>query len=60
VQLGFSTAAHGGGVSLIPNPAALLQALGAAGFSRLEPLPVPARSNVQYGEGHRLVVEAWP
>lgn len=60
VQLGFSTAAHGGGVSLIPNRAALLQALDAAGFSRLEQLPVPAGSNVQYGEGHRLVVAAWP
>jgi hypothetical protein len=53
-------ASHGGVISLIPNRAALLQALEAAGFRRLELLPVPTGLNRQYVEGHRLVVAAWP
>jgi len=53
-------ASHGGIVSFIPNRAALLDALSAAGFGRVEPLPVAPDENVQYAEGHRIVVAAWP
>lgn len=53
-------ASHGGAISLIPNRAALLQALEAAGFRRVEPLPVPTGLNRQYVGGHRLAVAAWP
>jgi tRNA (mo5U34)-methyltransferase len=59
LQDSHPVAAHGGVVSFIPNRAALLQALTAAGFSRVEPL-VPSTGNAQYVEGHRLVVAAWP
>jgi len=59
LQEGHPIAAHGGVISLIPNRAALLQAMGAAGFSRCEPL-VPATGNQQYVGGHRLVVAGWP
>lgn len=52
-------ASTGGVLSLIPNREALLQAARAAGFSRVQELPVPAGMNSQYAEGHRLVVAAW-
>ena len=58
-QDGNPIAAHGGVVSLIPNRAALLQAVGVAGFARVEALPVPGEFNPQYVEGHRLVVAGW-
>jgi tRNA (mo5U34)-methyltransferase len=47
-------------VSLIPNRAALLQALDAAGFANAETPSVQGGLNEQYTEGHRLVVAAWP
>jgi tRNA (mo5U34)-methyltransferase len=50
------TAAHGGVVSLIPNRAALIQAMHASGFERVECPVVPPTLNPQYVEGHRLVV----
>ena len=53
-------ASAGGVVSLIPNRAALLQALGAAGFSNAEEPPVDPGLSSQYTERHRLVVAAWP
>lgn len=52
-------ASHGGVVSFVPNRAALLAAMAAAGFSRCEPL-VPEAGNPQYVDGHRLVVAGWP
>ena len=60
LQDGHPIASHGGVVSLIPNRAAMLQAMSVAGFGRVEPLPVPAGLNAQYVEGHRLVVAGWP
>lgn len=59
LQQDHPIAAHGGVVSFVPNRAALLEAMAAAGFSRCEPL-VPERGNPQYVEGHRLVVAGWP
>ena len=59
LQEGHPIASHGGVVSLIPNRAALLQAMSAAGFARVEPL-VPSSGNPQYVEGNRLVVAGWP
>lgn len=52
-------ASFGGAVSFIPNRAALMSAMAAAGFSRCEPL-VPEVGNPQYVHGHRLVVAGWP
>ena len=60
LQAGHPIASHGGVVSLIPNRAALEQAMRAAGFARVEAPPVPASSNPQYAEGHRLVLAGWP
>jgi tRNA (mo5U34)-methyltransferase len=53
-------ASRGGVVSLIPNRAAMVDGLSAAGFSRVQELPVPAGLNAQYVEGHRLVLAGWP
>lgn len=52
-------ASSGGVVSFIPNRAALLQAISAAGFSSRQPLATRT-GNAQYVEGHRLVVAARP
>ena len=52
-------ASFGGAVSLIPNRAALLQALTAAGFTKNEILPVPDAANRQYADGDRVVVAAY-
>jgi tRNA (mo5U34)-methyltransferase len=60
LQEGLPIASHGGVISFIPNRAALLQALAAAGFSRVEALPVPTDLNAQYVEGHRLVAVGRP
>jgi hypothetical protein len=60
LQDGHPIASHGGVISLIPNRAALLQAMSVAGFGRVEALPVPDDLNTQYVEGHRLVVAGWP
>jgi tRNA (mo5U34)-methyltransferase len=59
LQEGYPIASYGGVISLLPNRAALLQAMQVAGFSRVEAL-VPARGNPQYVDGHRLVVAGWP
>jgi tRNA (mo5U34)-methyltransferase len=59
LQSGHPIASFGGVVSLIPNRAALLQGLEAAGFSRVEPLAAPSGANPQYVEEHRLVVAAF-
>jgi len=53
-------ASHGGVVSLIPNRAAMLGGLSAAGFSRVEELPAPADANAQYVGGQRLVAAGRP
>ena len=52
-------AAHGGVISLVPNRAALLEAMAAAGFSRCQEL-IPQSGNAQYVDGHRLVIAGWP
>jgi hypothetical protein len=49
-------AAHGGVVSLIPNRAALLQAMSAAGFTDVEVLQPAEHHNPQYRAGDRVVV----
>ena len=59
LQEGYAIASYGGVLSLIPNRAALLQAMSVAGFSRVEAL-VPRTGNPQYVDGHRLVVAGWP
>ena len=59
LQDGYPIAAFGGVISLVPNRAALLQAMQIAGFRRVEEL-VPATGNPQYVEGQRLVVAGWP
>jgi tRNA (mo5U34)-methyltransferase len=59
LQESHPVAAHGGVVSFIPNRVALLEAMTAAGFSRVQPL-VPATGNPQYVDGNRLVVAGWP
>lgn len=51
-------AAYGGVVSLIPNRAALVQALGAAGFADVTVLPTAGHHNPQYRAGDRAVVTA--
>jgi tRNA (mo5U34)-methyltransferase len=51
-------ASHGGVISFIPNRAALLDGMTAAGFARVEPLDAH-EGNPQYTEGHRLVVAGW-
>ena len=60
LQESHPIASYGGVVSLIPNRAALLQALADAGFSRSQPLAAAPDANRQYVEEHRLVVAAWP
>ena len=59
LQDGYAIASYGGVISLVPNRAALLEAMSVAGFSRVEAL-VPATGNPQYVDGHRLVVAGWP
>ena len=59
-QSGNPIASFGGVVSFIPNRAALLGAVRAAGFAKTEPLPVFASANPQYRDGHRLVLAARP
>jgi tRNA (mo5U34)-methyltransferase len=49
-------AAHGGVVSLIPNRAALLQAMSASGFTDVQVLRPSDHHNPQYRAGDRVVV----
>jgi hypothetical protein len=60
LQEGYPIASAGGVVSLIPNRAALLDAMEAAGFDPVEVPPVPAGLNPQYVDGHRLVAVGGP
>jgi len=60
LQAGHPIASFGGVVSMIPNGAALKQAMSAAGFSRVEAPLVPTHVNAQYTQGHRLVLAGWP
>jgi SAM-dependent methyltransferase len=53
---GNITASFADIISLVPNRAALLQALTVVGFDELEVLPTAAGQNIQYTEGHRAVV----
>jgi tRNA (mo5U34)-methyltransferase len=53
---GNVTASFAGVLSLIPNRAALLQALSVSGFGELEVLPAPPGLNTQFVGGHRAVV----
>jgi hypothetical protein len=48
-------AAFGGVISLIPNEAAVVQAMQVAGFARVERLPTVEGQNKQYVEGDRAV-----
>jgi SAM-dependent methyltransferase len=50
---GNPLASFGGVVSLVPNRAALLEAMAVAGFSGAEMLPAPPHLNAQYVQGHR-------
>jgi SAM-dependent methyltransferase len=50
---GNPLASFGGVVSLVPNRAALLEAMGVAGFTDVRMLDAPAGLNAQYVEGHR-------
>jgi tRNA (mo5U34)-methyltransferase len=50
---GNSLASFGGVVSLVPNRAALLDAMAVAGFRNVRMLEPPAGLNAQYMEGHR-------
>jgi len=50
------TGSQGGVVSLIPNREALIQAMRASGFERVECPAVPPTLDPLYVEGHRLVV----
>jgi tRNA (mo5U34)-methyltransferase len=54
-----SIASYGGLISLVPNRAAVLQALTAAGFGEIRVPPVPEDGNQQYLDGDRLVVAAY-
>jgi hypothetical protein len=53
-------AAHGGVISLIPNRAALLQAMDAAGFAGVHVLTPAQGANPQYEAGDRAVVAGTP
>jgi SAM-dependent methyltransferase len=50
---GNPLASFGGVVSLVPNRAALLEAMQVAGFRDVRMLDAPASANPQYVEGHR-------
>jgi len=50
---GNPLASFGGVVSLVPNRAALVEAIEVAGFHDVRMLDAPARLNPQYVEGHR-------
>jgi hypothetical protein len=51
-------ASYGGVLSLVPNRAALLEAIGVAGFREPRMLAAPHGGNRQYVEGHRAIVAA--
>jgi hypothetical protein len=51
-------ASYGGVISLVPNRAALLEAMGVAGFREPRMLAAPRRGNRQYVEGHRGIAAA--
>ena len=50
---GNPLASFGGVVSLVPNRAALVEAMGVAGFADVRMLDAPAHLNPQYVQGHR-------
>jgi SAM-dependent methyltransferase len=50
---GNPLASFGGVVSLVPNRAALIEAMGVAGFADAHMLAAPAHLNPQYVQGHR-------
>jgi tRNA (mo5U34)-methyltransferase len=50
---GNPLASYGGVISMVPNRAALLDAMGVAGFRDVRMLDAPAHLNAQYVEGHR-------
>jgi hypothetical protein len=50
---GNPLASYGGVISLVPNRAALLQALDVAGYREARMLEAPAHLDPQYVEGHR-------
>ena len=45
----------GGVVSLVPNRAALVEALGVVGYRDVRVLPAPEHANRQYTDGHRAI-----
>jgi hypothetical protein len=49
-------ASHGGVISLIPNRAALVEAMQVAGFKDVEVVAPHPAHNAQYVEGHRVIV----
>lgn len=52
-------ASHGGIISLIPNRAALVEAMSVAGFRDVEVLAARPGHNAQYIDGHRAIVAGW-
>jgi SAM-dependent methyltransferase len=57
-EKGNPLASYGGVVSLVPNRAALLEAIGVVGFREPRMLAAPRGGNRQYVEGHRGIVAA--
>jgi tRNA (mo5U34)-methyltransferase len=55
---GNPLASYGGILSLVPNRAALLQAIEVVGYRDPRLLPAPANSDPQYVQGHRGIVSA--
>ncbi|MGH2945587.1 MAG: class I SAM-dependent methyltransferase [Solirubrobacteraceae bacterium] len=56
---GNMLSSYGGVLSLIPNRAALVQALEVAGFREVRMLEVPPGLNRQYVDGHRGIAVGW-
>jgi tRNA (mo5U34)-methyltransferase len=59
VQENTPLAAYGGVISLIPNRAALIQAMEVVGLTRIAALPAAPHHNSQYRTGDRAVVVGW-
>jgi tRNA (mo5U34)-methyltransferase len=58
-QEGTPLAAYGGVVSLIPNSAALVQAMEVAGLERVRILDAPGNAHPEYARGDRAVAVGW-
>jgi hypothetical protein len=58
-QEGTPLASYGGVISLIPNQAALVQAMVVAGLSDVRVLDAPAEAHPEYARGDRVVAVGW-